>query len=319
MPRPTDAGDPSNRRRGADLRTALSWAGSIMLHMLVILVAFLLTWAVVNDDADEVPTVVTAAPDVFQHERIEPLRQSSASTPSETSAPIVDTEVTAEDLSELLLSADGLLAEAASVAEAGAEGLDTAIPDVQFGGVRAPEARRIVFVVDASGSMIGAFPSVLDQLEETLSKLDPRQAFGIILFQRSEWIEAPPTGRLQPAEARTIGPAIDWIRSNVLPSGRSNPANALRRAFTLDPDVIFLVSTDITGSGEFEIDTGELLAELDQLNPRDRNGNRPVRIRCIQLLDPDPLETLRTIATEHGGVEGYAFIDRTRIGLDPSN
>ena len=290
-----------------------------MVHLVVIMIAFLLTWAVVNDENEDIPAVISAAPDVFQHERIEPLMRTRASAPSEVSAPKVDTEVTAEDLSELLLSADGLLAEAASVAKAGADGLDTPIPDVQFGGVRAPEARRIVFVVDASGSMIGAFPSVLDQLEDTLSKLDPRQAFGILLFQRSEWIETPPTGRLQPAEPRTIERSIDWIRNNVLPSGRSNPAAALRRAFTLDPDVIFLVSTDITGSGEFEIDTGELLAELDQLNPRDRNGNRPVRIRCIQLLDPDPLETLKAIATEHGGAEGYAFIDRTRIGLDPSN
>ena len=83
-------------------------------------------------------------------------------------------------------------------------------------------------------------------------------------------------------------------------------------------NVIFIVSTDITGSGEFEIDKRDLLATLDSLNPMRNSGTRAVRIRCIQLLDPDPLGTLEAIATEHGGKEGYAFIGRGQIGLDSS-
>ena len=159
---------------------------------------------------------------------------------------------------------------------------------------------------------------MLDELRDSLNMLDPRQSYGVVLFQRSEWIMAPPTDRLQAAEPATIDASLNWIRKNVLPSGRSNPSEALRRAFNLDPDVIFLVSTDITGSGEFEIDTDELLAEIDLLNPRNRNGQRPVRIRCLQLLDPDPLGTLKRIAEEHGGPGGYAFIDRSQIGLESS-
>ena len=110
-------------------------------------------------------------------------------------------------------------------------------------------------------------------------------------------------------------PSFDAFRAEAM------LASQLRHQITL---VIFLktnqtlVSTDITGSGEFEIDTDELLAEIDQLNPRNRNGQRPVRIRCLQLLDPDPLGTLKRIAEEHGGPGGYAFIDRNQIGLDSS-
>ncbi|MCH2161886.1 MAG: hypothetical protein MK085_08445 [Phycisphaerales bacterium] len=316
MPPLDTTGIPSAPAATRDPRTALSWSASILLHLFVILAAFLLTWAVVQDSND-IPRVIAAAPEVESHERIEPLMRSRAAT-TPTPIPTPETRVSTEDLSELLVSADALLAQAAELTDAGG-GEDLPIPDVRFGGVRAPEARRVVFVVDASGSMIGAFSSVLSQLEDTLLALDPRQAYGILLFQRSDWIETPPPGRLQPAEHRAVGTSIAWIRSNVIPEGRSNPTAALRRAFALDPDVIFLVSTDITGSGEFEINTTELLAELDALNPRDRHGHRPVGIRCIQLLDPDPLETLKTIAGEHGGPEGYAFIDRSRIGLDPSN
>ena len=111
---------------------------------------------------------------------------------------------------------------------------------------------------------------------------------------------------------------MDWIEANIYPTGRSNPTAALRRAFILDPDVIFIVSANLTGSGEFEINKKELLATLDELNPMRRSGTRAVRIRCIQLLDKDPLGTLEAIATLHGGREGYAFINRDQLGLGSS-
>ena len=312
----TERAEPSGRR--SNLGTALSWATSIMLHVFVILLAFLITWAVVQDQ-DDAARVITSSSETVFHESVQPLLRTSS---RETTRPLTETteeqEVDSEDLSELLFSTENLLAEAASLAESGDEISEEPMPEIEFGGIRAREARRIIFVVDASGSMIGAFPAVLDELRDSLNMLDPRQSYGVVLFQRSEWIMAPPTDRLQAAEPTTIDASLDWIRKNVLPSGRSNPSEALRRAFNLDPDVIFLVSTDITGSGEFEIDTDELLAEIDLLNPRNRNGQRPVRIRCLQLLDPDPLGTLKRIAEEHGGPGGYAFIDRSQIGLESS-
>jgi len=35
----------------------------------------------------------------------------------------------------------------------------------------------------------------------------------------------------------------------------------------------------------------------------------------VQFLDPDPLETLRRIAEQHGGPDGYRFLSRAELGL----
>ena len=217
-----------------------------------------------------------------------------------------------------MLSADTLLSEASTLTSGSLGEEGDAVPEVSFGGVRAPEARRIVFVVDASGSMIGAFPEVVSELENSLRGLSPKQFYGILLFQETGSIEVPPKGKLLSAQNENITESMNWVEDNIYPTGRSNPTAALRRAFILDPDVIFIVSTNITGSGEFEINKKELLATLDELNPIRRSGTRAIRIRCIQLLDKDPLGTLETIATLHGGREGYAFINRDQLGLGSS-
>ncbi|MHC4833777.1 MAG: hypothetical protein ACYTFH_07810, partial [Planctomycetota bacterium] len=81
-------------------------------------------------------------------------------------------------------------------------------------------------------------------------------------------------------------------------------------------DCIFLLSSNITGAGQFEIDRGDLLATLDRLNPIDsRSGRRRSQIQCIQFLDPDPLDTMREIARRHSGETGYRFLDRDELGL----
>ena len=80
--------------------------------------------------------------------------------------------------------------------------------------------------------------------------------------------------------------------------------------------MLFLLSENITGSGEFEIDQADLLKLLDELNPVDRKtGRRVTLIKCVQFLDPDPLDTLLRIAQHHGGPDGYRFLSRAELGL----
>ncbi len=310
-----------SQERTPQLGTALSWSGSILGHFVVVVLAFAITWAVVQQSSDEPPRVISSSPNDTNIEAIQPLKTTAKPVTTTNSTPTsstVESEVTALDLSELMLSADTLLSEASTLTSGSLGEEGDALPEVTFGGVRAPEARRIVSVVDASGSMIGAFPEVISELENSLRSLSPKQFYGVLLFQQTDSIEVPPKGKLQSAQNQNITESMNWIESEIIPTGRSNPTAALRRAFILDPDVIFIVSTDITGSGEFEIDKTKLLSTLDQLNPMRRSGTRAVRIRCIQLLDDDPLGTLETIATQHGGREGYAFISRGPLGLGSS-
>lgn len=313
--------DPVVDERRGDVATPLAWSTSIMLHLLVLVIASLVTWSVIRT-RDDRPVVVVSAPNAQPtFEAVD----SVATLPSESTslggAPTVSASqpVEAADLAELLVAADDLLSSSTALAEMPGAG---ETPGVSFGGVAAPAATRIVFVVDASGSMIGAFRAVIREVERTLRQLDSRQSFTVLLFQ-GDSVLAPKTlkGGLRPATPAAVDAVVDWMR-DANPKDRSNPSKALTDAFRLDPQVVYLVSTDITGSGNYEVDREALFTLLERLNPRRADGRRDAIVRCIQLLDDDRLGTLREIARRHGvdpegeDANGFAFIDRATLGLD---
>ena len=184
-----------------------------------------------------------------------------------------------------------------------------------FVGLSTTNARRIVYVLDASGSMIRSFPVVIDELARSLDGLVPSQQFSIICFSGGRAFTVPPGTRLVSGTQAEKVRALTWVRG-IIPESRSNPLAALRSAMAFEPDVIFLLSENITGSGQFEIDQRDLLALLDKLNPVNPDTDqRATQINCIQFLDPDPLGTLEEIARLHGGPNGYKFLDREELGL----
>ena len=305
-------------RKGGDASGFVGWAVSAGLHLLVAVLAFLVTWTVVR--WTETPR--------------EPVTANFDSATFEPLASLADLEPTAEPLAEAAAlepavqeSLEQALAEAAAgpldlIAGTGRERAASAAAvgivaeTATFAGLRATNARTIVYVVDASGSMIGSFRTVLDELGRSLAGLVPAQSFAVIFFQGNQAIAVPPANRLVPVSRSAAQQALEWARRNVIPSGRSNPVEAITRALALRPDCIFLLSSNITGAGQFEIDRNDLLATLDRLNPVDSgSGRRRSQIQCIQFLDPDPLDTMRTIAERHGGENGYKFLDRDELGL----
>ncbi len=298
----------------------IGWVVSGGLHLLVVVLAFLLTWTVVRwTEAPRDP--VTAD---FESTTFEPLAAlddlEPATEPVESVASI--SPAVAESIEAALAEAaagplDLIAATARERAEAAVAAAD-APQTVSFAGLRATNARTIVYVVDASGSMIGSFKTVLDELARSLAGLVPVQSFAVIFFQRNLAIPVPPANRLVAVSRASTGQAVQWARQNVIPSGRSNPVEALTRALALRPDCIFLLSSNITGAGQFEIDRQALLDALDRLNPIEAgSGRRRTQIQCIQFLDVDPLDTMRTIAERHGGERGYKFLDRAELGLAP--
>ena len=317
---PSTSFDPNGRRtRKRRPGAPLAWSLSITAHVLLLAFAFLITWSVVDASEDEGDSRILAPPPPRTFEPVSTLQpadpiRSMASRPTRTPTESRPETVEVAEIADLIFAADDLLLDGTDLA--GAEG-DASLPGIDFGGVGAPAARRIVFVVDASGSMIGAYPAVIDEVERTLRRLVPRQSFSVVLFRAGVAAPLPIDGRLRAATTPAIDQAADWMRS-LRPEGRSDPAAALREAFAVDPEVVYLVSTDITGAGVYEIDRDALLQLLDELNPADADGRRKTVIRCIQLLDEDRLGTLRKIARMHGGDErepGFAFIDRAALGL----
>jgi len=181
-------------------------------------------------------------------------------------------------------------------------------------GLDAVAAKRIVYVVDASGTMMLYINSVFNELERSLRTLHPKQEFGVVFFKNNKAISVPPKGKLAFANASNINKAMAWMREKVFASGKSNPVVALKSAVRLKPDVIYLLSEDITGAGEYVVLAEELLAEIDKLNPIDkRNGGRRVQINCIQYLSQDKNGIMEQIAAIHGGDDGYTFIERGKV------
>ena len=186
---------------------------------------------------------------------------------------------------------------------------------VTFAGLGASSARSVVYAVDCSGPMVTTLPLVLAEVRRSVSRLSPTQKFGVILFRRNG--DAPVVETFAPVLVRATPTARDrldqWL-SSAEPSGRSSPLAGLEAAISLHPDAVFLLSRSIDRSGGAVWDGGlnATMARLDQLNPRDISGRRPIVIQTIQFLDEDPTGTLQAIGTQHGtGKSGYRVIRRS--------
>lgn len=301
----------------------IGWSLSAAVHAAAAVVAFLVTWTVVQFvETPRDPVVADFTAPAYQP--LASLADAAAEAPPSEAAPSgaalaerIEAALAATAGGPLeLIAGTGRSAEVPLPAAAGERSDQT----VSFAGLRATNARSVVFVVDASGSMIGAFRTVVDELARSLSALVPSQSYAVIFFQRNAALAVPPANRLVPVSRRAIDETMQWIRSSVVPSGRSNPLEALQRALSLRPDCVFLLSCNITGTGQFEIDQRTLLDTLDRLNPIERStGRRRSVIQSIQFLDEDPLETMRIIADRHGGGgRAFKFLSRAELGLAPA-
>lgn len=188
---------------------------------------------------------------------------------------------------------------------------------VSFAGVSAQAARRVVYVVDASGSMVSSYAFVRARLAQSITRLSPTQSFQVILVSGlpeggSDVRMLPVEGRSDPllrAMPSTRENAIARLREVVV-SGRSDPIAGLERALTLEPrpDVVFFLARGFQRSGpnsEWGQGVESTLASLDRLNPRSRRtGLRPVVIKTIQFLEDDPTGLMSAIADAHGDGPG---------------
>ncbi len=186
-----------------------------------------------------------------------------------------------------------------------------------FAGLVAGNATKVAYVIDASGSMIGSFPAMIDEVERSLMRLEPTQSFSVVCFRKDGALAFGGDAALRPASKAARVAAVRWLRETVVPAGRSSPLQALAMALATGANCVFLLSTTVTGPSSHELDRASMLALLDRINPRDGDGGpRRATIQCIQFLEPDPGQTLQAIAAEHFGEGGYRFIPRSATSLD---
>jgi hypothetical protein len=197
-------------------------------------------------------------------------------------------------------SVGGLGSDAAVATPFGAPGAAAAqAPKTMFMGVSG-NARKIVYVCDASGSMVGLkFQSLKGELEKSVRDLVPIQSFNVIFFNEERPIML--TKDLIPASSQNKNQLLTFLTS-AEPRRGSDPIPSLRYAMTQKPDLLYLLT-----DGDFLRDgtpiNDQVIRELQWLN-RDKH----VKINTIAFPSgsgegqEDYLKTLKQIAADSGGV-----------------
>lgn len=323
--RPTDDSDHSADEASAALVSLLPWGVSILFHVGLVLIAIFVIWSTIkqpqeNDRLIEVESsIIQEEPqlDALPSDDANPLADSTTPNPRVPPRP-VDRPSTVLDTT---IGAEGAVALGDVFEDGGADKpgpFDMTTPGGGTDGVNfivKDSAKRIAFVIDASGSLLDSMPFVITNLKKAIGALGPHQSFTVIFSQSDKAIEVPPQG-MHSADTDHKKQALDWIdmgSGNVVPQGRSQPIVAIKTALRYKPEVIFLLSDNITGHGQFETDQKQLLADVIKAN------KAKARINTIQFLYPDPLisvglkPTLEVISSATGGK--YKFIDGHELGI----
>jgi hypothetical protein len=306
----------------------MPWLVSLTLHAALIVSAAFIVWRIRDAQTDAPPMVVsfeepTIAPAMMTPPADEPEPDPTEALDRILAQPVEATPVEAPALPSLpepppIITPDVETFEPPTVDAS--QGLE-----VQFSGLGASDARDIVYVVDASGSMITSLPDVFTELRRSIARLHPMQRFQVFLIQspRDNATGEPgfiyttvPSGLRKPVlidGTRANKQAVfEWLET-IGANRASNIIPALEAALKLRPDAVFLLSSGATDPALLGMSPDAALSRLDQLNPRRSSGDRSVVIRTIQVLEEDPLSLLRRIAAAHGGESGYKFISRDEI------
>jgi hypothetical protein len=161
-----------------------------------------------------------------------------------------------------------------------------------FFGTGVPEtARKIVYVVDRSGSMTDSIDFVKYELKRSIGDLGEENEFHVIFYSSGPPVEMP-TRRLVSSTDRNKQLAFEFI-DGVIPQGETDPSKALERAFACQPDLIYLLT-----DGEFDKAIVDLVKRL--------NVGGKVTVHTIGFLYQTGEQVLKQIANDNNG--NYKFV-----------
>jgi hypothetical protein len=167
-------------------------------------------------------------------------------------------------------------------------------------------AMRIVYICDASGSMLSKMELLKLELQKSVEQLQPVQAFDVLFFQdsldnRRNYLSLTPDMVMATANNKR---KLYAFLGDITPQSSTHVIPALTAAFSLPtrPDLIYLLT-----DGAFEGETGPVVVEaIEKLN-----ANKRVKINPVLLINPkeisddelrDASQAMQTIARENGGV-----------------
>jgi biopolymer transport protein ExbD len=182
-------------------------------------------------------------------------------------------------------------------------------PPAQAGKVEyfgaAGTGRRIVFLIDRSGSMFDTFDYVREELKRSLSRLKPTQSFHVMLFAGRQPQENPPKALVPATDAQKK--AAYRFLAGIVPEGQTKPQAAIERAFAVTDaegrhaDLVYLLT-----DGEFDAEIVERIRKMQA------KLDTPIKINTIGFIFHAGERLLKQIAKENGGE--YRFVSRDELG-----
>jgi len=301
------------------LMMLMPWGISFLLHLGLVLLAIFIVWSVqvaVPEEEVIIPnanlSATPGAPLTQRTTKKTKMTRSSRRSLTKSRSQSQSTLSTKANTQSTLIGAAG-----ASGAQASAFG--DSVRDA--GGFRASffgtggNAKKIVYLIDASGSLIDTLPFVILELKRSIGQLVDKQSFTVIFFQSGEPVEVPPPG-LKDATQENKQKIFQWVDETsgmIIPMGKANPVTAIERSLRYRPHLLFILSDEITGSGQYEVDQRRLLTAVEEANQYD------TKINTIQFLYQDPLveyglePTMKLIADDAAGE--YKYLNDKELGI----
>jgi hypothetical protein len=334
--------EPIGKAVTAVLLDLLPWGLAVLLHAAVILLSIFVVWQVgtaqanmrggadlpelrpsggdrgapVVPDPLVVPTRKPNGPDnpLIPHSPVRPNPPGGPNRPPTPSGPVPT--LSGEKPTPFRIigpgpEGGGIFPALPSVGPARPGNPDGPANDQPRGDITGGGHLHLAFIIDGSGALIEGMPFVIDQLKVFVNDLGPDQEFAIFFFQGDK-VKQVVDGKIRdvnehagfiagtPFNKSRACEALDEVR----PEGVSNPAKAIQVAFSdrYPPNVVYILSQNITGTGQYELRRETLLAAVEKYNGPEgkiareptpkREGQRvpPAVINAIQYLYPDPLQ-----------------------------
>jgi len=302
------------------LLTVLPWVISLLLHVGIVLLAIFVVWSVRFETNPEEFIVPDARLSKTPSTPLKMRPNKAMKKPSTSRRSVRSGGNQTATSTQALVESPTKIIGAVGAAGGRVSPFGTAVRaesgfQVSFYGTGG-NARKIAYVIDASGSLIDSLDFVINELKRSINQLTEQQQFAVFFFQGDRVIEVPPRG-MKPAEAGNKEKVIRWIdpsAGNITAGGKTEPVKAIERALRYRPHLLFLLSDNITGTGIYQIDQHQLLKAIKRAN---RHGTK---INTFQFLYPDPLvrhgfkSTMELIAVTSGG--RYKFIDARELGYE---
>ena len=300
------------------LRGMAPWLSSVLFHLALVVFAYFIVWSVINISAEEdAPIVPMARMAENPGGQLSESQDVELQNTQQTRQVVTDSVATDENVNNMVASNTEALQLVGLSAGGGGKlapfgtttGGGTGIQAQFFGA--GGNATKLIYIVDASGSLIDTLPYVITELKRSIGELSDKQQFTVIFFQAGRELEVPPRGWKNATDdmKQRVNDFITLENGNIIPRGSTDPVAAVKLAMRYKPELVFVLSDNITGRGRYEVDRDQLLKLIDEAmrdNPR-------MKVNTIQFVYKDPLETLKAISDKTGGV--HTFITEADLGL----